>query len=143
LFVGDNMAGNPPDGLGDAFLEQILVGQPVYTSSQAAAAATGYGGGEVGSMAPMVLQLGSGDGLSGMGLGLGMGMALPLGFNQQQGLGMGMAPRSLSLRFFSISLSPISLCFWISVFGHFILMSKKGYFERAVSKGGFVGVVLI
>jgi hypothetical protein len=117
LFVGDNMAGNPPDGLGDAFLEQILAGQPVYTSSEAAAAATGYGGGEVGSMAPMVLQLGSGDGLSGMGLG--MGMALPLGLNQQQGLGMGMAPRSLSLRFFSVSLSPISLCFWIPVFGHF------------------------
>jgi hypothetical protein len=94
-------------------------------------------------MAPMVLQLGSGDGLSGMGLG--MGMALPLGLNQQQGLGlgMGMAPRSLSLRFFSVSLSPISLCFWIPIFGHFILMSKKGYFERAVSKGGFVGVVLI
>jgi hypothetical protein len=125
LFVGDNMAGNPPDGLGDAFLKHILAGQPVYTSSEAAAAATGYGGGEVGSMAPMVLQLGSGDGLSGMGLG------------------MGMAPRSLSLRFFSVSLSPISLCFWIPVFGHFILMSKKGYFERAVSKGGFVGVVLI
>jgi hypothetical protein len=72
------MAGNPPDGLGDAFLEQILAGQPAYTSSEAAAAAAaaGYGGGEVGSM---VLQLGSGDGLR------GMGMAPPLGLNQQQG----------------------------------------------------------
>ncbi|KAE7999537.1 hypothetical protein FH972_003954 [Carpinus fangiana] len=77
------MAGNPPDGLGDAFLEQILAGQSVYTSSEAAAAAAGYGGGEVGSMAPMDLQLGSSDGLSGMGLG--MGMAPPLGLNQQQG----------------------------------------------------------
>ncbi|KAE8010028.1 hypothetical protein FH972_006426 [Carpinus fangiana] len=77
------MAGNPPDGLGDAFLEQILAVQPAYTSSEAAAAAAGYGGGEVGSMAPMVLQLGSGDGLRGMGLG--MGMAPPLGLNQQQG----------------------------------------------------------
>jgi hypothetical protein len=38
----------------------------------------------LGSMAPMVLQLGSGDGLSGMGLG--MGMAPPLGLNQHQGL---------------------------------------------------------
>ena len=83
LFVGDNMVGNPPDGLGDAFFEQILAGQPIYTSSEAAAAAARYGGGEVGSMAPMVLQLGSGDGLSGMGLG--MGMAPPLGLNQQQG----------------------------------------------------------
>jgi hypothetical protein len=117
----------------------------------------GEDGGEKNQAISMVLQLGSGDGLSGMGLGmgmalplglnqqqgLGMGMALPLGLNQQQGLGMGMAPCSLSLRFFSVSLSPISLCFWIPVFGHFILMSKKGYFERAVSKGGFVGVVLI
>ncbi|XP_059439651.1 transcription factor UNE12-like isoform X2 [Corylus avellana] len=79
------MAGNPPDGLGDAFLEQILAVQPAYTSSEAAAAAVaaGYGGGEVGSMAPMVLQLGSSDGLRGMGLG--MGMAPPLGLNRQQG----------------------------------------------------------
>lgn len=75
------MAGNPPEGLGDDFFEQILAVQPAYTSSEAAAAA-GYGGGEVGSMAPMVLQLGSGDGLRGMGLG--MGMAPPLGLNLEQ-----------------------------------------------------------
>lgn len=84
-FVGDNMAGNPPEGLGDDFLEQILAVQPPYTSSEAAAAAAaaGYVGGEVGSM-PMVLQLGSGDhGLRGMGLGMGS-MAPPLGLNQQQ-----------------------------------------------------------
>ncbi|GMY20874.1 transcription factor UNE12-like [Fagus crenata] len=73
------MAGNPPEGLGDDFFEQILAVQPA-----------GYGGGEVGSM-PMGLQLGSGGGGgdgggggsgSGLrGIGLGMAMAPPLGLN--------------------------------------------------------------
>jgi hypothetical protein len=105
------MAGNPPDGLGDAFLKHILAGQPVYTSSEAAAAATGYGGGEVGSMAPMVLQLGSGDGLSGMGLG--MGMALPLGLNQA-GVGVGDGYGT------PFSLSSIFLCFTLTDFPMFL-----------------------
>lgn len=77
------MAGNPPEGLGDDFFEQILAVQPQYTNSEAAAAA-GYGGGEVGSM-PMVLQLGSGGGGGGLrGMGLRMGMAPPLGLNLEQ-----------------------------------------------------------
>ncbi|KAK4596437.1 hypothetical protein RGQ29_014461 [Quercus rubra] len=92
------MAGNPPEGLGDDFFEQILAVQPTYTTSEAAAVA-GYGGGEVGSM-PMVLQLGSGGGGGGggggdggggsggggglRGMNLGMGMAPPLGLNLEQ-----------------------------------------------------------
>ncbi|KAF4360410.1 hypothetical protein CsatB_028863 [Cannabis sativa] len=75
------MAGNPPENLGDDFLEQILAGQQSYTG----------GGGDMGSM-PMVLQLGSGagnvSGGSGPGggyRGVGMGMGMPLGLNLEQG----------------------------------------------------------
>lgn len=95
IILIDIMAGNPPEGLGDDFFEQILAVQPTYTTSEAAAVA-GYGGGEAGSM-PMVLQLGSGGGGGGgegggggggggglRGMSLGMGMAPPLGLNLEQ-----------------------------------------------------------
>lgn len=97
IILIDIMAGNPPEGLGDDFFEQILAVQPTYTTSEAAAVA-GYGGGEAGSM-PMVLQLGSGGGGGGggeggggsgvgggglRGMNLGMGMAPPLGLNLEQ-----------------------------------------------------------
>ncbi|KAH7543246.1 hypothetical protein FEM48_Zijuj02G0164200 [Ziziphus jujuba var. spinosa] len=95
------MAGNPPEGLGDDFLEQILAVPQTYTGGGGGTDGTGYGGGggggEVGSM-PMVLQLGSGGGNgsggSGSGggggggggfRGVGMGMGLPLGLNLEQG----------------------------------------------------------
>lgn len=87
-----NMAGNPPEGLGDDFFEQILAVPPSYSTGGADSAGGGYG--DVGSM-PMVLQLGSGGsssaaaagGGSGGGgyRGVGMGMGMPLGLNLEQG----------------------------------------------------------
>ncbi|ONI04848.1 hypothetical protein PRUPE_6G343400 [Prunus persica] len=87
------MAGNPPEGLGDDFFEQILAVPPSYSTGGADSAGGGYG--DVGSM-PMVLQLGSGGSSSAGGgggggsggggyRGVGMGMGMPLGLNLEQG----------------------------------------------------------
>lgn len=85
------MAGNPPEGLGDDFFEQILAVPQGYTGGGGESTGYGGGGGEVGSM-PMVLQLGSGGGNGSGGStggggfrGVGMGMGLPLGLNLEQG----------------------------------------------------------
>ncbi|XP_024188555.1 transcription factor UNE12 isoform X1 [Rosa chinensis] len=86
------MAGNPPEGLGDDFFEQIMAVPQTYSGSGSAAESAGGGYGDVGSM-PMVLQLGSGTGSSsGSGVGyrggvgsVGMGMGMPLGLNLEQG----------------------------------------------------------
>ncbi|XP_050380078.1 transcription factor UNE12-like isoform X2 [Argentina anserina] len=80
------MAGNPPEGLGDDFFEEIMAVPQPYGGSSASAADSGYV--DVGSM-PMVLQLGSGAGSSSSsgyrGGGVGMGMRMPLGLNSEQG----------------------------------------------------------
>nr|XP_011465955.1 PREDICTED: transcription factor UNE12 isoform X2 [Fragaria vesca subsp. vesca] len=82
------MAGNPPEGLGDDFFEQIMAVPQPYSGGSASAADSGRGYGDVGSM-PMVLQLGSGTGSSsgyrGGGGSVGMGMGMPLGLNLEQG----------------------------------------------------------
>ncbi|XP_070665523.1 transcription factor UNE12-like isoform X3 [Malus domestica] len=84
------MAGNPPEGLGDDFFEQILAVPPSYSAAGGGggeSAGGGYGG-EVGSM-PMALQLGSagssGGGAGYRGGGVGMGLGMPLGLNLEQG----------------------------------------------------------
>ncbi|KAM1354000.1 hypothetical protein FF1_033584 [Malus domestica] len=82
------MAGNPQEGLGDDFFEQILAVPPSYSAGGGGESAGGGYGGDVGSM-PMVLQLGSagsaGGGAGYRGGGVGMGLGIPLGLNLEQG----------------------------------------------------------